>query len=172
MFAAAKNSNAVLFFDEADALFSKRTEVSSSNDKYANAETAYLLQKIEEYDGVSILATNNMQNFDAAFKRRMTYMIPLDAPGEETRRRLWKKVLPPEAPLSPEVDLRLLAQAVELSGAAIKSAALFAAFLAASEDRPIGYEDFVEAIDIECTKTGSLGMGEQLRDAILTGYQE
>ena len=172
VFAAAKNSNAVLFFDEADALFSKRTEVSSSNDKYANAETAYLLQKIEEYDGVSILATNNMQNFDAAFKRRMTYMIPIEAPGEETRRRLWEKVLPPEAPLSPEVDLRLLAQAVELSGAAIKSAALFAAFLAASEDRPIGYEDFVEAIDIECTKTGSLGMGEQLRDAILTGYQE
>ena len=172
VFEAAKNSNAILFFDEADALFSKRTEVSSSNDKYANAETSYLLQKIEEYPGVSVLATNNMQNFDAAFKRRMTYLIPVAAPDEPTRRGLWEAAFPAEAPLDDEVDTRLLAQAVELTGAQIKSIALAGAYRAAAGNKSITYEDLIAAIDDECTKVGRMGEGEKLRQAIMTGYEE
>ncbi|MBQ9631838.1 MAG: ATP-binding protein [Lachnospiraceae bacterium] len=169
IFEAAKNSNAILFFDEADALFSKRTSVESSHDKYANAETSYLLQKIEEYDGVSVLATNNLQNFDVAFKRRMTYIIPIEAPNEQTRLRLWEKVFPPDAPIAVEVDFALLARAVELTGASIKNVALFAANLAAAEGRAIAYEDVIEAVDLECQKIGQLGMGEKLSQAVLMG---
>ena len=169
VFDAAKNSNAILFFDEADSLFSKRTDVSSSNDKYANAETSYLLQKIEEYSGVSVLATNNMQNFDAAFKRRMTFLIPIDAPNEATRLRLWQAVFPEGVSLDPAVDVRILAKVDELTGASIKSAALSAAYIAASAGRPICWEDLITAIDLEGTKSGTLGLGNQLKEAILNG---
>ena len=168
IFDAAKNSNAILFFDEADALFSKRTEVSSSNDKYANAETSYLLQKIEEYAGVSVLATNNMQNFDAAFKRRMTFLIPLEAPDVKTRQLLWGKAYPPEAPLSPLVDPVVLAEALELTGAQIKNIATESAYIAAAKGGMIDYEAIIEAADMECAKTGSLNVGQSLRSAILT----
>ena len=169
VFDAAKNSNAILFFDEADSLFSKRTEVSSSNDKYANAETSYLLQKIEEYSGVSVLATNNMQNFDAAFKRRMTFIIPIEAPDEDTRVRLWEAVFPADAPLSAEVDVRILAHVAELTGSSIKSAAVSAAYMAAAAGRKITWEDLVTAVELEGTKAGTLGLGNRLREAILTG---
>jgi len=162
VFDAARFSNAVLFFDEADALFTKRTEVSSSNDKYANAETAYLLQKIEEYSGVSILATNIMQNFDSAFKRRMTFMIPVEQPDEEARLRLWQKVFPPGAPLEGDVDFSVYAKAAELTGSNIKSAALAAAYRAASEHRKITNEDLVQAVDFEYRRTGRMGIGNEL----------
>lgn len=169
VFDAAKNSNAILFFDEADSLFAKRTEVSSSNDKYANAETSYLLQKIEEYSGVSVLATNNMQNFDAAFKRRMTFLIPIEAPDEATRIRLWEAVFPKDAPLDPSVNIRILAKVAEMTGSAIKSAAVTAAYLAAGENRSITYTDLVRAVDLEGIKAGTLGLGGQLEEAILAG---
>ncbi len=169
VFDAAKNSNAILFFDEADSLFAKRTSVSSSNDKYANAETSYLLQKIEEYTGVSVLATNNMQNFDAAFKRRMTYLIPVESPDENTRVRLWESVFPPEAPLDPLVDLRILARVGELTGSNIKSAAVSASYMAAAEGRAIKWDDLIKAVDLEGSKAGAIGLGNRLREAILTG---
>ncbi|MCR5098840.1 MAG: ATP-binding protein [Lachnospiraceae bacterium] len=169
VFEAAKNSNAILFFDEADSLFSKRTEVSSSNDKYANAETSYLLQKIEEYSGVSVLATNNMQNFDAAFKRRMTFIIPIEAPDEDTRIRLWEAVFPADAPLSSQVDVRILAHVAELTGSSIKSAAVSAAYMAAAAGRKIIWEDLISAVEMEGTKAGTLGLGNRLREAIMTG---
>ncbi len=169
VFDAAKNSNAILFFDEADSLFSKRTDVSSSHDKYANAETSYLLQKIEEYSGVSVLATNNMQNFDAAFKRRMTFIIPIEAPDEGTRVRLWEAVFPADAPLSAEVDVRILAHVAELTGSSIKSAAVSAAYMAAAAGRKITWEDLITAVELEGTKSGTLGLGNRLREAILTG---
>ena len=172
VFDAARNSNAILFFDEADSLFSKRTEVSSSHDKYANAETSYLLQKIEEYPGVSILATNNMQNFDAAFKRRITYMIPIEEPSEETRLLLWKNAFPKATPVSPEIDFRLLAQALTLTGSNIKSISVDVAFRAAAENREITYQDLVEAVDAECLKTGRMGAGTELQQAIIRGYRE
>ncbi|MCR4797587.1 MAG: AAA family ATPase [Lachnospiraceae bacterium] len=169
VFDAAKNSNAILFFDEADSLFSKRTEVSSSNDKYANAETSYLLQKIEEYSGVSVLATNNMQNFDAAFRRRMTFIISIEAPDEETRVRLWESVFPQDAPLSEEVDLKVLAHAAPLTGSSIKSAATGAAYLAAAHKRPIGWEDLITAVDLEGIKNGTMGLGSKLREVMISG---
>lgn len=168
VFDAATNSNAILFFDEADALFSKRTNVSTSNDKHANAETAYLLQKVEEYEGVSILATNNMNNFDAAFKRRMTFLIPVEAPDEATRVSLWQSVFPAEAPVDPAVDFALLAKTFELTGAQIKAIAITSAYLAADAGCAIGYEQLIEAADMECAKAGQLNAGELLRTAIFS----
>ncbi len=162
VFDAAKFSNAILFFDEADALFAKRTEVTSSNDKHANAETAYLLQKIEEYSGVSILATNIMQNFDNAFKRRMTFMIPIEQPDEAARLSLWKKVFPASAPLEDDIDFTIYAKYAELTGSNIKSAALSAAYRAASKGRSIRNEDLIEAIDFEYRRTGRLGIKNEL----------
>lgn len=98
LFNEAQYSNAILFFDEADALFSKRTEVSDSKDKYSNVETSYLLQKIEEYEGIAILASNYLVNFDDAFKRRIKFIINFQMPGPEMRYKLWRKMFPKEAP--------------------------------------------------------------------------
>lgn len=166
VFDAARFTNAILFFDEADALFTKRTEVSSSNDRHANAETAYLLQRIEAYSGVSILATNVMQNFDNAFKRRMTYMIPVEQPGEEERLALWEKVFPGEAPLEEGIDFAVYSKAAELTGSGIKSAALTAAYRAAAEHRKIGNQDLIEAVDYEYRRTGRSGIAQELYGAL------
>ena len=166
VFDAARFSNAILFFDEADALFTKRTEVSNSNDRHANAETAYLLQKIEEYSGVSILATNVMQNFDNAFKRRMTFLIPIGQPGEEERLALWSRVFPEEAPLEKEIDFSVYARGAELTGSGIKSAALAAAYRAAAERRKIGNQDLIEAVDFEYRRTGRTGVDQELYAAL------
>ena len=166
VFDAARFSNAILFFDEADALFTKRTEVSNSNDRHANAETAYLLQKIEEYSGVSILATNVMQNFDNAFKRRMTFLIPIGQPGEEERLALWSRVFPEEAPLEKEIDFSVYARVAELTGRGIKSAALAAAYRAAAERRKIGNQDLIEAVDFEYRRTGRTGVDQELYAAL------
>lgn len=169
LFDAAKNSNAILFFDEADSLFSKRTAVSSSNDKHANAETSFLLQKIEEYTGVSILATNNLQNFDAAFKRRMTYLIPIGLPDADTREKMWENVFPDAAPLSADIDFKVLAGAVELSGSSIKNAAVSAAYRAAAENRKITMNDIADAVELECVKLGKLGVKNEIMTAMISG---
>ena len=170
VFDAARNSNAILFFDEADALFSKRTEVTSSNDKHANAETSYLLQKIEEYPGVSVLATNNMQNFDAAFKRRMTYLISVGIPDEATREKLWEKAFPPRAPLGKDVDFSLLARAVEMSGSNIKSAAVTSAYLAAAKGGKITMNEIADAVDLECRKNGRMNAKNDILQAMAGNY--
>ncbi len=156
IFRVAKGANIILFFDEADALFAKRTEVTGSNDKYANSQTAYLLQKIEEYDGISILATNGAQNFDAAFKRRMTYMIPIERPDSEVRLKLWQNVFPAAAPLAENIRLEALAEVEDLTGAQIKAAALSAAYMAAAEQREITQQDLVLGIEREYKKEGRL----------------
>ncbi|MBR6257304.1 MAG: ATP-binding protein [Lachnospiraceae bacterium] len=169
LFEAAKNSNAILFFDEADSLFSKRTGVSSSNDRYANAETSYLLQKVEEYSGMSILATNNMQNFDAAFKRRMSFIIPIGIPDEATRAQLWKKAFPAGAPLAKDVNFKILARAVEMSGSSIKSSAISAAYLAAAEGKKISMEHISVAVDRECLKNGRTGARNDILQAMMEG---
>jgi len=154
VFEAARYSNAILFFDEADALFSKRTDVSSSNDKHANTETAYLLQKMEEYPGVCILATNVIANFDAAFKRRITYMIPVEKLSEEMRYNLWLKVFPKNTPLDDNLYFDHYARLAELSGSGIKSAALSAAYRAAARGDKVTHSDLCEAIDEEYKKAG------------------
>lgn len=162
IFAAARFSNSILFFDEADALFTKRTDVTNSNDRFANSQTAYLLQKIEEYSGMSILATNVMQNFDAAFKRRMTYMIPIEKPDEAARLSLWEKAFPKETPLEEDVDFRIYAKVADLTGSSIKSAALTAAYRAAAEQRSITNDDLVRAVEMEYRRTGRTGIGNEL----------
>lgn len=154
LFDAAQDSNAILFFDEADALFSKRTEVSDSKDKYANAETAYLLQRMEQHNGISLLATNNMQNFDKAFKRRITYIVSIDMPDRETRLKLWKAVFPKNAPLDKNLNFELLAEKAELSGSAIKTVALSAAYEAAAKSCSISMDILRRCIVEEIKRNG------------------
>lgn len=163
IFDTAKNSNAILFFDEADSLFAKRTGVGSSTDKYANAETGFLLQKMEEYRGISILATNLIQSFDAAFKRRITYMIAMERPTQEERLELWKSIFPPETPLFEDVRFEVFAKlADELTGSSIKSAALAATYTAAAKNRPVMQKDIAEAVNEEYMKLGHTSILHEL----------
>lgn len=163
LFKAASNSNGILFFDEADALFAKRTNVSGSNDRYANAETAYLLQQIEGYDGLSIMATNAMQNFDSAFKRRMTFIIPVEKPNESERLKLWQNIFPKDTPLNNNIDFELLANKAELTGSAIKAAALDAAYRAAAREDKVGMNDLIEAVEVQARRNGMTGVGNSIR---------
>ncbi len=156
IFGAAEGSNAILFFDEADALFGKRSEVSDSHDRYANIEVAYLLQKMEGYSGAVILATNFRHNIDDAFLRRLDFVIDFPFPEPEDRRRIWELVLPPEAPLSDDVDVEFLASQFKLSGGGIRNASLAAAFLAAEDDRVIAMRHLVVGVALEYGKLGRL----------------
>ena len=137
IFGEAQNSMAILFFDEADVLFSKRTEVKESNDKYNNMEIAFLLQKMEEYEGVSILATNYLQNFDSAFRRRISDIIDFPLPDAHLRRQMWQSMIPPMLPLADEIDFDFLAKQFEVSGSVIKNALIYAGFLAAEVKEPL-----------------------------------
>ena len=132
IFSEAETANAILFFDEADALFGKRSEVSDAHDRYANIETAYLLQKMEEYTGVVFLATNLDKNMDEAFSRRMHFVVEFSFPNIKERQSIWEKVWPEKTPLD-GLDLVFMARQFELTGGNIKNIALSAAFLAASE---------------------------------------
>ncbi len=138
------------------ALFSKRTEISGSNDKYSNSETAFLLQKIEEYDGMSILATNYYRNFDSAFIRRITYAVNLRSPDEEQRYELWRSILPAEAEISGELDFRLLAAQFDLSGSNIKAILYSAAYMAGAEGAPLSMRHVAKAMQYEYKKLGRL----------------
>ncbi len=153
IFDRAKKSRVILFFDEADVLFSKRTEVKDSNDKYSNMEAAFLLQKLEEYDGTAILATNYVQNFDEAFKRRMKFLIEFPFPEKKERRIIWEKVFPPKVPLC-EIDYDYLVDNFELSGSNIKNIALHSAFLAAASNEPVCMKHIVAAVKNEFEKSG------------------
>ena len=153
IFDEVKKSRSILFFDEADALFGKRTEVKDSHDKYGNAETAYLLQKIEEYQGIVVLATNYMQNFDEAFKRRIKFIIEFPFPLAEYRRKMWEQIFPQQTPME-ELDYEYLAENFELSGSSIKNIAVAGAFLAASEGNPVGMRHILPALRDEMIKSG------------------
>ena len=156
IFNAAAKANVILFFDEADALFSKRTSVGDSHDKYANSETAFLLQKIEEYDGMSILSTNYYNNFDDAFVRRITYSVHLQQPDKETRYTLWTTILPAKAEIGEDVDFRFLADKFELSGSNIKAILFNAAYMAGAENLPVGMKHIVRSLEYEFDKLGKL----------------
>ncbi|MEJ8546926.1 AAA family ATPase [Brevibacillus borstelensis] len=162
IFAEAKAANAILFFDEADALFGKRSDVKDSHDKYANMETAYLLQKMEEYDGISILATNLLQNFDEAFMRRMTYVIKFPFPDPEYREKIWRCQFPPDTPQSSDIDFPFLAAKLHIAGGGIKNVVLSAAFLAAAEETAVGMRHLIIAARHELRKTGKLLLKEDL----------
>ena len=156
IFREAARSQAVLFFDEADVLFGKRTEVKDAHDKYNNMEAAYLLQKIEEYSGVSVLATNFLQNFDEAFKRRLKFIIEFPFPDVDYRRLLWRRVFPDRTPLEPDIDWEFLAAQFELSGSGIKNVAVNAAFLAARDHLPVGMTHLLIALRRELFKSGKV----------------
>jgi SpoVK/Ycf46/Vps4 family AAA+-type ATPase len=152
VFDAAQRSGALLFFDEADALFGARTEVRDSHDRYANLEINYLLQRMEDYAGLAILATNRRSALDAAFLRRLRFVIDFPFPGAEHRRRIWERVFPPQAPTE-NLELALLSK-MDLSGGNIKSIAVNAAFLAAAERIPIGMASVARAAAREYAKLG------------------
>ncbi len=156
VFSAAREANAILFFDEADAIFGKRSEVKDAHDRYANIEVGYLLQKMEEYDGVVILATNLLNNLDDAFVRRLHMTIDFPFPEEAYRRQIWARVFPAEAPLAADIDLALLARQFRLAGGNIRNVALLAAFLAAEDGSTIGMGQVMRAIRREYQKIGKL----------------
>lgn len=155
IFHEAQNSMAILFFDEADALFSKRTEVKESNDKYNNMEIAFLLQKMEEYEGVSILATNYLQNFDSAFRRRISDIIDFPLPDACLRRQMWRSMIPPRLPFAEDIDFDFLAKQFEISGSVIKNSLIYASFLAAEAKEPLLTMDrILKGISHELEKSG------------------
>ena len=168
IFNAAKGANVILFFDEADALFSKRTEIKDSNDKYSNSETAFLLQKIEEYDGMSILATNYYQNFDNAFIRRITYAAHLDSPDEKQRYLLWTTILPKETKIEEGTDFHFLAGQFELSGSNIKAILYSAAYMAGANGEKLSMKHIARAMQYEYKKLGRLASSSEF--GMLMGY--
>lgn len=160
LFDEAKKSNAVLFFDEADTIFGKRTEVKDSNDKYANMDAAYLLQKIEEYEGISILATNYIQNIDEAFIRRISFIVRFSMPEFNERKLIWEKSFPAAMPLERELDFDFLASQFQLSGSNIKNIALHSAFLAAAKNEGLSMKYIINAIKTEYLKVNKILMKE------------
>ena len=156
IFAEARTGTAILFFDEADALFGKRTEVSDAHDRYANIETSYLLQKMEEYDGVVVLATNLRHNMDEAFLRRIRFIVDFPFPTADSRRLIWRSVFPRTAPLADDVDFAVLAEQFPISGGEIKNVALGAAFLAAADGGVITREHIRSGARREFEKFGKL----------------
>ncbi len=164
LFTEAKNASCILFFDECDALFGKRSEVKDSHDRNANVEVAYLLQQIEEYDGVCILATNLMGNIDAAFMRRITYVVHFPFPEAPAREAIFRGLLPADAPVAEDIDWRFLAEKFELSGGHIKNIVLSAAFMAAGEGLPIAMRHLLRAAVTEMKKNEIVVVREQLRE--------
>jgi hypothetical protein len=156
IFSGAHGLNGVLFFDEADALFGKRSAVSDGHDRYANIEVAYLLQRMEQFDGISILATNLTANLDDAFARRIDVRVVFPQPEAPERRRLWARHLPPSLPVADDVDLDFLAQAFRLAGGEIRNVTLAAAYDAAAADEPVGMTHLVRATAREYRKLGRL----------------
>ena len=155
LFDAAEAGYAVLLFDEADALFGKRTEVRSSNDRYANLETNYLLQRLESFSGICLLTSNHEANIDPAFQRRLSLHLRFALPDERERARLWRAVLPSAAPLD-GVDFGALARTYEMSGGYIRNAALRAAFIAADAGVSISLAHLDHAAQIEYEGMGKL----------------
>lgn len=157
VFDAAEAGGAVLFFDEADALFGKRSEVKDSHDRYANVEVGYLLQRMEAYRGLSVLATNLRGNLDQAFLRRIRYAVDLPFPDESARRAIWERHVPPKAPRG-ELDLDALAR-LDLPGGAIRTVALNGAAMAAAEGAAIATRHMQAAARRELAKLGRLAGG-------------
>lgn len=154
IFEQGKKSQSILFFDEADVLFGKRSETKDAQDKYANASTAYLLQKIEEYEGIVVLATNFLQNFDPAFRRRFQFIVEFPFPNEKSRYSIWENVFPKELHMEEDIDIEWLAEEFKLSGSQIKNIVVSAAFLAAGEQRGMQMKDILVSLGREQLKVG------------------
>ena len=158
VFDACEDSGALLFFDEADALFGNRTQVKDAHDRFANIEINYLLQRIERFDGVAILATNRRQDLDPAFVRRLRFVIEFLPPRPEERLGLWRRALPAHAPngepIRDEIDWHFLSERLVMTGAEIKAIALGAAFLARDQGTRIGMRQILTAAQREMAKHG------------------
>jgi len=156
IFTQARNSNAILFFDEADAIFGKRSEVKDAHDRYANIEVGYLLQRMESYDGIVILATNLHANMDEAFTRRLQFVVDFPFPDQSQREAIWKVLFPAEAPCAEQIDFHYFAEHFRLAGGNIRNVIVYAAFLAASEHKPISHKYLIHGIRRELRKMGRL----------------
>ena len=156
IFQEARSSNAILFFDEADALFGKRTEVADAHDRYANIETSYLLQQLDEHEGVVLLASNLRTNLDEAFTRRIRYVVDFPFPDAAHRQRIWEAHFPAEAPIGDDVDVATLAREFPLAGGNIKNIVLNAAFLAAADGGTINARHIRLGTRREFEKLGKL----------------
>jgi SpoVK/Ycf46/Vps4 family AAA+-type ATPase len=156
IFSEADGITGVLHYDEADAIFGKRSEVRDAHDRYANIETAYLLQRMESFDGLAILSTNLRANLDEAFARRLDAVIDFPLPDAEFRQALWERCLGPEVPRGDDVDLQFAAKRFELSGGNIRSIAVTAAYFAAETGKPVGMLELMRATQREYRKLGRL----------------
>jgi SpoVK/Ycf46/Vps4 family AAA+-type ATPase len=156
IFREAEMSQSLLFFDEADSLFGKRTEVKDAHDRYANLEVNYLLQRIEQFEGMVILATNLQRNLDEAFLRRMQDVVDFPMPDEKLRERIWRQHLPDDAPKEDNIDFSFLAHQFKLTGGNIKNAVMSAAYLAALKEKKIGMAEMVRGVSLELQKQGKL----------------
>jgi SpoVK/Ycf46/Vps4 family AAA+-type ATPase len=154
IFDAAERANVVLLFDEAEALFGKRSEIRDSHDRYANVEIAYLLQRLEIYDGLAVLATNHADDLDEAFMRRLTAVVRFPFPQAEERLAIWTRAWPPDVPRARDLDLRRVADEIPFTGAEIRNAALAAAFLAAQAGGPVTRSHVAHAVRREYEKMG------------------
>ena len=166
IFQECGQSQVLLFFDEADSLFGKRTEVKDAHDRYANIEVNYLLQRVEQYEGIVVLATNLQRNLDDAFLRRMSEVIEFPFPDESLREQIWRAHFPKEAPKSDNIDFQFLARQFETTGGNIKNIVLAAAFLVAKrelENPTIQMSDLILATAMESRKEGKLCTKERLR---------
>jgi hypothetical protein len=156
LFAQAERVNAVLLFDEADAVFGKRSETKDAHDRYANMESSYLLQRLESFDGVAVLTTNLRGNIDDAFTRRFDLVVDFPFPDKDLRRALWAGCLSDPVPVADDIDLDLVAGEFELAGGSIRAAAVTAAYLAAAAGRPVGMGDVLAGARREYRKLGRL----------------
>jgi SpoVK/Ycf46/Vps4 family AAA+-type ATPase len=156
IFHEAESSNAILFFDEADAFFGKRSEVKDSHDRYANIEIGYLRQKMERYEGISILATNLKQNMDDAFTRRIKFVVEYPFPDEESRLQIWKGHFSKESPVNKSINCQYLAEHFPLSGGNISNTVLNSAFLTSKIGSDINMDRIIHGTKREFEKVGKL----------------
>jgi hypothetical protein len=168
IFDEAESVNAVIVFDEADALFGKRSEVRDAQDRYANIETAYLLQRMEAFDGLAVLTTNLRSNLDDAFTRRLDAVVDFPQPDSAARLDLWRRCLQAPVPVDVDIDLHYCAETFTLAGGNIRSASVTAGYRAAAEDRAITTADVVTAVAYEYRKLGRL-IGEREFGGYLRG---
>lgn len=164
IFEQAQQTNAILFFDETDALFGKRSQVKDARDKYANIEVAYLLQKMEEHKGITILATNFLENIDEAFLRRISYVIHFPFPDVVQRGKIWRKMFPKQTPMNEDIDFAFLAEKIPVAGGNIKNIVLSAAFLAAELGERIGMRHLIKAAKQEMKKAGKILLPDDLEE--------
>lgn len=165
IFADAQRSGSAILIDEADALLGKRSEVKDAHDRYANIEVAYLLQRMEAYDGLAILTTNFRQNLDSAFLRRLRFIIEFPRPDVASREQIWRFCLPADSHRLDDAAFRQLARRIDLTGGHIRQITLRAAFLAAAEDSLIGLEKIAAAAGAEFAKLGMPPVELDLGDA-------